>query len=144
MGRIIHGNIVVDTLTLLKALTAVKSNRVFVNGYSSAGDGGGGEWVFDDSDLSTEVTADSNEGIYAPPDSDSTGASGAWVRQYFGPINVLWFGCTTSLTATQNTTKIQTIVDTLSGGFIYIPYGVDWTYSSLTSATEFEFIDCAG
>lgn len=41
-----------------------------------------GRFIFSTADLSTEVTADTAQGIYLPPDSDATGASGAWVRQY--------------------------------------------------------------
>ena len=50
---------------------------------------GGGVFIFDSSDLSANVTADTHQGIYIAPTSDATGASGAWVRQYNGIFNVL-------------------------------------------------------
>lgn len=49
-----------------------------------------GRFIFDDSDLSAAVTADPLQGIYLPPASDVTGASGAWVRER-GEINPFWF-----------------------------------------------------
>jgi hypothetical protein len=51
-----------------------------------------GLFQFDDSDLSTYVAADTAEGLYVAPDSDPTGGSGAWVRQFEPPINPVWFG----------------------------------------------------
>jgi hypothetical protein len=43
-------------------------------------------------DLSTFVSADTQEGIYVAPSSDATGASGAWVRQHDGVLRPEWFG----------------------------------------------------
>ena len=43
-----------------------------------------GLFVFDSSNLSARVTADPLQGIVVPPASASTGASGAWVRQWDG------------------------------------------------------------
>ncbi len=54
--------------------------------------GRNGLFVFDDSDLSAQVSADTLQGIYVAPNSDITGASGAWVRQYSGLADVRWFG----------------------------------------------------
>jgi hypothetical protein len=51
-----------------------------------------GIFVFDSSDHSAHVTADPNQGIYIAPTSDTTGASGAWVRKKSGPIYSNWFG----------------------------------------------------
>lgn len=71
-------------------------------------------------DFSAEVTADTTEGIYVAPSSDSTGASGAWVRGYNGRANVKWFGAmgdnsTADLAALQATTDVT--------GSAYIPDG---------------------
>ena len=63
--------------------------------YSSAyleQEGRAGMFVWNSSDLNTEVAADTQSGIYVAPTSDLTGASGAWVRQYEGAVNVKWFG----------------------------------------------------
>lgn len=48
--------------------------------------------VFNNSNLSTQVAADTAQGIYVAPASDPTGASGAWVRLFNGPVNPKWFG----------------------------------------------------
>jgi hypothetical protein len=72
------------TLAALKAF-AVPTNTntsVYMMGTTTAGDGGQGIFVWDSSDLSTEVAADPSAEVYVPPNSDATGASGAWVRQY--------------------------------------------------------------
>jgi len=45
-------------------------------------------------DLEALVTADTQQGIYVPPTSDTTGASGAWVRQISGLASPAWFGVT--------------------------------------------------
>lgn len=52
-----------------------------------------GAFVFRSSNLSTLVTADTAKGMYVAPASDTSGASGAWVRQRESLIvNPLWFG----------------------------------------------------
>jgi hypothetical protein len=50
-----------------------------------------GMFSFVSGNLSASVAADPLQGIYVPPASDTTGASGAWVRSYIGPISALWF-----------------------------------------------------
>jgi|LGOV01.1.fsa_nt_gb hypothetical protein len=84
----------VDTYTELVALTSQDANDIIIlGGRVSVGDGGSGLFYWDTSDLSTEVTADTQRGVYVPPTSDATGASGSWVRQYSGkPVDVKWFG----------------------------------------------------
>lgn len=84
-----------------------------------------GLFVFDSSNLSTKVTADTQQGIYIAPASDSTGASGAWVRKFDGPVNPLWFGIATANTGAQNDTAILAMFATLrarslvTGAFYY-------------------------
>lgn len=51
-----------------------------------------GWFVFDASDLSAKVAIDTAQGIYVAKSTDATGASGAWVRRYSGPVSVRWFG----------------------------------------------------
>lgn len=51
-----------------------------------------GVFVWSGADLSTQVTNDPGQGIYVPPSSAPTGASGAWVRKFSGPIFPWWFG----------------------------------------------------
>lgn len=55
--------------------------------------GRAGLFVWDSTDNSANVTADALfQGIYVPPVSDTTGASGAWVRKFDSTIQVKWFG----------------------------------------------------
>jgi len=84
------------TITALKAMTAPLYDNVNIHvfGYSAEGDGGNGIFKWDASNLSTEVTSDTLNGIYVPPNADNTGASGAWVREHSSIINVRWFGAT--------------------------------------------------
>jgi hypothetical protein len=51
-----------------------------------------GLFAWDGSDLSDLVAADTAQAIRVPPASDPTGASGAWVRQFKGPLVFDWFG----------------------------------------------------
>lgn len=52
----------------------------------------GGVFAWNGSNLSAAVTADTGKAIYVAPTAAPSGASGAWVRQYSGPWNALWFG----------------------------------------------------
>lgn len=78
----------VASRTALAALTGLTvGNTVFLTE-----DGRVGAFIWDSSDLSTLVTADTAQGIYVAPASASTGASGAWIRQFDGPVLLGWFG----------------------------------------------------
>lgn len=46
--------------------------------------GTGGDFAFNGANMSVQVAADPQQGLYIPPPSDPTGASGAWVRQWDG------------------------------------------------------------
>lgn len=72
-----------------------------------------GLFVFNNSDLSTFVAADTVEGIYIAPDSDPDGSSGAWVRRFDGPINPLWFGIIEGNSAGANGAANSTAFDVL-------------------------------
>lgn len=51
-----------------------------------------GPFVWEGSDLSVQITADVERAMFVAPASDTTGASGAWVREFGGVIRVAWFG----------------------------------------------------
>lgn len=82
----------VASLAELKATALSTTTGVTSNYRTTLGDGGGGDWYADTSDLSTEVTADTLSGIYAAPDSDPTGVSGAWVRKDADILTPQMFG----------------------------------------------------
>jgi hypothetical protein len=73
--------------THLAAITGVVGDA-----YTLTESGREGTFVWSSSNLSTQVTADPNQGIYVAPTSDTTGASGAWVRKYDPAPSVRWFG----------------------------------------------------
>jgi hypothetical protein len=72
-----------------------------------------GTFVFDSSNLSAFVTADTQQGLYVAPASDTTGASGAWVRKHEGLSNIEWWGAVAD-DSTDNHTAIQAALDTLA------------------------------
>lgn len=51
-----------------------------------------GTFVWETANHAAHVTADPLQGIYIAPASAPTGASGAWVRKFSGPMDVRWFG----------------------------------------------------
>jgi hypothetical protein len=51
----------------------------------------GGNFVWSSANLSTQVMNDPGQGIYVAPFADTTGASGAWVRQFAGPVDWAWW-----------------------------------------------------
>lgn len=56
-----------------------------------------GLFLFDSTDVSLDVAADPLRGVYVPHSADSSGATGAWVRQYGQAmggegVHVNWFG----------------------------------------------------
>jgi hypothetical protein len=83
MARAVAG----DTRAALAAITAVDGQGAIL-----WEDGAQGQFVFYEDDLTDAVSADLRQGVYIPPESDTTGASGAWVRQFDGVLNVDWFG----------------------------------------------------
>ena len=100
-GDVIAGNrlythagevpVVVDTLVALKALT-LRPAEVFMKGRVVANpDGGGGTFIWVPGDQSIKVTNDPFNGVWVPPNTDVTGTSGAWQRQWQGEVSPHWF-----------------------------------------------------
>lgn len=89
-------------------------------------DGRMGGFTWNAGDLSAEVTADPQQGIYVPPASDTTGASGCWVRDW-DDVNGRpeWFGAAVNSTgaAADNVTALHACRDlcpaTILGPFTY-------------------------
>ena len=92
------GSYQAETLAALKATdTALGMQAVVVRARTTAGDGGGGVFVWRSGDQSANITADPSSGVWAAPDSDSDGSSGAWMRLWDGisdggGLNPKWFG----------------------------------------------------
>lgn len=125
----------VSSLAALKALSAPSGTQTVIIQYrNTAGDGGGGTWVWRSGDQSANVTADAQSGVWAAPSSATTGASGAWQRLYNEKVNVKWFGAKGN-GATNDATAIQAainFVQSLGGGTLWFPYGTYLINSTLS------------
>lgn len=71
-----------------------------------------GMFVWSAADNSTNVTNDPGQGVYVPPTSDTTGASGAWVRKHSGDLTIEMFGGGTAIA--DNATAIHNASDYLT------------------------------
>ncbi len=104
----------VDTVADLRLTKASRFKRARLLAHSTLGDGGGGEFCWDDS--STE--ADNGGTIIAP-----TGlATGRWVRQYSDKLHAQWFGAKMD-GASDDTLACQAMLDALpsDGGRAHFP-----------------------
>jgi len=84
-----------------------------------------GEFQWNSANLSTQVTLDTQQAIYIPPASDTTGASGAWVRQFNGAQSLQWAGALPSNSTTVNGTAVggaAALIPTY--GPIQVPVGI--------------------
>jgi hypothetical protein len=87
-----------------------------------------GLFVWDGSNLSAKVAADSRQGLYVAPSSDASGSSGAWVRSFSGPADFRWFGaladCSAAGSGTDNTPAFDAARAALVAarrGWLHIP-----------------------
>ncbi|MBO3760026.1 hypothetical protein [Ciceribacter sp. L1K22] len=81
------------TVTALKALDTGDHQSAVLLEEDKAG-----IFVFKSGDYSAEVTADVQGGVYLKADDTAT-SSGAWVRQFDGPLRANWFGVVPSTSA---------------------------------------------
>lgn len=132
----------VPSLAALKAFPDTEQN-VFTVSRTTPGDNGGGLWVFDTGDQSTNVSADAESGLWAAPDADPTGATGAWRRIYDGAINARWFGVTLD-GATDDTDALQAFFAAVDffGGSGIIPAGVSEFENVSLTLTQDLHIEC--
>jgi hypothetical protein len=104
--NVILGVIPIDGAKGLLAETRAALAAITVAGISAGqsallGEAGReGTFVWSSANLQTLVTADTAQGIYVAPASAPTGASGAWVRKFSGPLDIRWFGAVGDCTAT--------------------------------------------
>jgi hypothetical protein len=75
----------IRTITDLRSLPAGVALGVTLLGYHAAGDGGGGEFLWD-----AASTFDDDGGSVIRPASNA--AAGRWLRRLGGPISIQWFG----------------------------------------------------
>lgn len=98
---------VYSTRTALKAAAASATN---LSVFYLTENGREGKFIYKTGDYSSEVTADTQEGIYMQAGSIPT-TTGALVRQYDGLKNANWFGIAGD--NSEETTTIQAAVDTI-------------------------------
>ncbi len=77
-----------------------------------------GLFLFDAADRSAEVADDPAQAIHIAPASDPSGASGAWVRQFSGAADALWFGAKGDGTSDDHE-ALQAWLD--HGGDLFLP-----------------------
>lgn len=90
----------------------------------SAGIEGGGDFIFYAGDYSTLVAVDIYGGVYVPPSSDLTGASGVFVRQFQEVLNAKWFGMAGDGTNCTARLKSAIAVGELIKKNLLLPWGV--------------------
>jgi hypothetical protein len=107
----------VATIADLKAMAPDAAAVVYVAGYHSAGDGGGGVFIWD-----AGSTASDNRGTVIVPDSNP--AIGRWKRSFSGAPHVRWFGAVGDGT-TDDSRAFQDALDSLSdrGGVVEVGGG---------------------
>lgn len=122
-ARAAIGTQTVSNLAALKAISSVGAalagGYVFVRGFYSAGDGGGGMFRWD----STDTSSANNNGTIVTPTDSGLAATGRWKRVHEGEVNARWFGVNPS--QTDNTAALQAAVTYVSSGsgMLYIPAG---------------------
>ena len=99
-----------------------------------------GLFLWTSGDLSSSVTADPQQGIYVPPSSDTTGASGAWVRQC-NRLNPKWFGAKGD-GATDDSVPLQAAIDLAlaEGRSIKVTVGTYLATFTKSFSSRFEII----
>ena len=114
--------IYVNTIADLQALdtTVLDDGRVvYLAGREFIGDGGEGYFRWSQNDYSFEVAEDIADGIYIAPNSDETGSSGAWVRQFSNEINLSWFNIPKNEECSK---EIQSVINMMTDGVnLFIP-----------------------
>lgn len=141
----LRGSLIADSLTDLQAFPTQYASDGYIMqaaGRSSLGDGGEGHFRWDSSDLSTEVGNDEvtagegDGGIYVAPDSDKTGASGAWVRQLNSTVHPEWWGAVGD-GSNDDTAGVQKALDAASGltvktSSVFYAQGLEVTVDDVT------------
>lgn len=123
----LSGRVAEDYTGLKAVVTAGLANgtKFFVTGRKQKLAPGGGEFLWDSADRSTDVTNDPLGGVVVPPDSDATGASGAFIRVRLTPDFIAsWWSDSEGTEADPITTpEIQAAIDYVNangGGDLYI------------------------
>ena len=90
--KVIGGVILADDLDQLQSFSVVDGIVVYLKGRTATGDGGQGVFIGHTGDYTTQVTADTLAGIYAPSSTDPTGSEGCWIREDTEKLTPQMFG----------------------------------------------------
>lgn len=106
---------VIDSIAVLRTIAGAPTT-VYVRGYYSPGDGGGGTFLWN----ATDSTSDNGGTVIAP----NAGGTGRWNRIYEpGEINVRWFGAYGD-NVHDDTTALNHAAAAAAGGVLFFPAGV--------------------
>lgn len=132
-------------LATLAALQAYSQTAypVYCRSRTTAGDGYAGTFEWMAGDQSAHVSLDTTHGVYVPPSTDTTGASGAWKRNYSGRAELPWWGAVSG--GADASAAIQAAINVVqsTNGHLYVPpltYGI----LSTVSITQAMYIEGAG
>ncbi len=124
-GSLYGASVIGTGLTIAADRSAMSALATTVGTVQLGEAGREGAFVFDASDLSTEVTADTQQGVYVAPSTDSTGASGAWVRTGYVYLTPEMFGCVGDGSTDDYTAwaGMVALVNALGGGMVKLGRG---------------------
>lgn len=97
----------VAALRTVSVLLAPSLKEVTTRSFATIGDQGGGTWIWRTGNQSANLTADPLGGVWIAPSDASTGASGAWQREFTGSLDVTWWGAVGDTTAVASGTDCQ-------------------------------------
>lgn len=112
---------VIDSISALRALPKTGTARVFVTGYYAAGDGGGGHYRYDSSDI---TSADNGGTVIVASDG------GRWKLVQISPISIGQFGAKSD-GSVDSSAQIQSSISAI--GYIYSNGGIFLISSGLTA-----------
>jgi len=118
-GDMIAASVFPENRTALKALDPAENTVAFLKEVGRAG-----QFIWRTGDYSTQIAADTAEGVYIKADA-VVATAGAWVRIY-NRLLVSYFGASPSASAADNVTAFQAAIDfaQANGGALHIPGGV--------------------
>jgi len=120
-------NAVSEVVLRAESISEIQNSSADVGNIFSLNDGGR-SGIFDvvSGDFSTELAADTENGLYIGLSDDPNATTKVARRRYSGPVSIEWFGAVGD-NLTDNTTAIQAALDNAS--FIFVPEG-KFRYSS--------------